>query len=307
MDLIPSTSGLVGLPECRGKTELRVSSWRRRAKSPRMPMIWQLCKRSYCRSAWPLRPRSILPAQRQEILRALNRLGDFAQKFLQVFVTVDESDVGGVDDQQIGRGVVEKEVLVGFDHFFEIFVAHGAFAGDIFFLQALLQHVGRGLKINHQVGGGQLLAKVVVVAIVGVEFLGVEMRAGEEFVFLKDEVGDHGLLRSRPQMGGAKLLEAPHKKSELGLEGRAAIAFIKRIKERIRLGLDDALRIQALAQDARQRTLADSDGTFHSNVAGEFEKIRHGFLGSLRALTGAMFPELAGYLGCGSGGNCGMS
>jgi hypothetical protein len=34
-----------------------------------------------------------LSAQRQEVLRALDRLGHFAQQFLQVFVAVDEINV----------------------------------------------------------------------------------------------------------------------------------------------------------------------------------------------------------------------
>jgi len=96
-----------------------------------------------------------------------------------------------------------------------------------------------------------------------------------------------------------ELLKAADQEGELSLKGGAAVAFVKRIEERIRLGLDDALRIQALAQDARQRALAHPDGSFHSNVAGEFEKIRHGFVGRLGALTASMFLELAGYLGCG--------
>jgi len=32
----------------------------------------------------------VLPAQRQEVLCALDGLGDFAQQFLQIFVAIDE-------------------------------------------------------------------------------------------------------------------------------------------------------------------------------------------------------------------------
>src|ERR1700686_1974333 len=38
-------------------------------------------------------PHRVLPTQRQEILRALDRLGDFTQQFLQVFVAIDEINV----------------------------------------------------------------------------------------------------------------------------------------------------------------------------------------------------------------------
>jgi hypothetical protein len=57
----------------------------------------------------------------------------------------------------------------------------------------------------------------------------------------------------------------------------------------IRFRFHHPLRIQSLGQNARQRTLADSDGPFDCNVPGEFEKIGHGL---------AMFSELAGYLVC---------
>ena len=47
------------------------------------------------------RSHGVLPAQRQEILRPLDGLRHFAEEFLQVFVAVDEIDVGGVDDEQV--------------------------------------------------------------------------------------------------------------------------------------------------------------------------------------------------------------
>jgi len=37
-----------------------------------------------------LQAHRVLPAQRQEVLCALDGLGDFAQQFLQIFVAIDE-------------------------------------------------------------------------------------------------------------------------------------------------------------------------------------------------------------------------
>src|SRR5260370_41179437 len=64
-----------------------------------------------------------LSAQRQEVLRAFDRLSHLAQQFLQVFVAVDEIDIGRINDQQVRRRVMKKEVFVGLNHFFQRFVA----------------------------------------------------------------------------------------------------------------------------------------------------------------------------------------
>jgi hypothetical protein len=98
-----------------------------------------------------LRAGRILTAQRQEILRALDRGGDFFQQFLQVFVAVDEVDLGSVHDQQVGLRVVKEKVFVGLHHFHQVILADGLFAGRVLFLQPLLQHFRRGLQIDDQV------------------------------------------------------------------------------------------------------------------------------------------------------------
>jgi hypothetical protein len=40
-----------------------------------------------------LRPHRLLPAQRQKVLGALDRLGHFAQQFLQILIAVDKINV----------------------------------------------------------------------------------------------------------------------------------------------------------------------------------------------------------------------
>src|SRR5664279_2167032 len=56
---------------------------------------------------------ALVRSQWQEVLRTSNRLTDSAQQRLQVFAALHEIDVGGIDDQQIGRCVVKEEVLIG--------------------------------------------------------------------------------------------------------------------------------------------------------------------------------------------------
>jgi len=209
-------------------------------------------------------------------LRAFDRLGHLAQQFLQVLVPIDEVDVGCVHDQQIRRSVVKKEVFVGFHYFFQIFVAHGALAGSILFLEALFQHLGRGLQVDHEIGRGQLRAEVVVVTIVGIQFLIGEVETGEEFVLFEDVIGDDGFMGARSDVKRLQLLKALHQKCELRLKRRASLAFVKRAEKRIGLGLHHALRIEALRQNPGKRAFADSDGTFYRNVPGQLEEISHG-------------------------------
>ena len=83
-------------------------------------------------------------------------------------------------------------------------------------------------------GRGQLIAEVVVVAVVRVEFVVVQIEAGKELVFFKDEICDDGLLRSRTQIQGLQLLEPPHQKCKLCLKRRPTLAFIKGVQKGIR-------------------------------------------------------------------------
>ena len=91
---------------------------------------------------------------------------------------------------------MKEEVLVGFGDLFDVIVTDARLRGRVLFLHALLQHIGRRLQINHQVRRGQLLAKVIVVAVVNLELRVTQIDAGEELVLLKDVVGDDALGRS---------------------------------------------------------------------------------------------------------------
>src|ERR1700675_2663184 len=253
--------------------QFRWIRWKRRT-NPR-------CRRpSSQKSRHPtnLRAGRFLAPQWQEILRTLDRRRDFFQQFLQVFVAIDKVDLGRVHDQQVGLRVVKEKMFVGLHHFHQVILADGLLAGRVLFLQPLLQHFRRGLQIDDQVGRRNLFAKIIEVAIVRIEFLIVEVEAGEELVFFKNVIGDDGLIRPRPQIERPQLLKAADQECQLGLEGSARFAFVKCLQKWIVFRLDDALGRQSLSENPRQCALPNSYGTFDRNVTGKLEKLGHRFV-----------------------------
>src|SRR5258708_5745995 len=237
-----------------------------------------------------LRAGRFLAAERQEVLRPFDRCGDFAQQFLQVFVALDEVNFRRVYDQQVRRRVVKEEVLVGFDDFFEVVLADGLLSRRVLLLQPLLQHLGSGLQVNHQVRRRHQLAEVVVVAVVGFEFLVVEVQVGKQLVFFKNEIGDDKFLRVRAQVERLQLLEAPNQKRELRLKRSPGLAFVKRAQQGSLLGIGDALGVQSFREDCRQRALAHAYGTFNCNVAREIKKLGHEVLNAKES-SSREYPE----------------
>jgi len=87
---------------------------------------------------------------------------------------------------------------------------------------------------------------------------------------LTDTVVGVGPGLERPQ-----LLVALDQERELGLEGCAALALVEGSQEGVVLGLDHALRVQALGDDVGQRRLAHPDGALDGDVTGKLEKVGH--------------------------------
>src|SRR5262249_31835830 len=145
-------------------------------------------------------------------------------------------------------------------------------ARSVLFLQSLLEHLRRGLQINDQVWRGQLLAKIVIVAIVRLELLVIEIQAGEKLVFLENEICNNRVLRIGAKIDRTELFKAADEKRELGLKRRPGLAIVESLQKLVVVGLHNSLCVQALGQNAGQRALPDPDGTFHGNVAGEFEQ-----------------------------------
>jgi hypothetical protein len=148
--------------------------------------------------------------------------------------------------------------------------------GAFFFFSRFLQHFRSRLQINHEVRRGNLFAKIIEVAIVGIEFLIVEIEAGEELVFFKNVIGDDSLIRMGTEIERTQLFEAPDQECQLCLEGGSRLALIERLQKRIVRRFDDALGRQALSENRCQGALAHAYGTFNRNVTGKFEKLGHG-------------------------------
>src|SRR4051812_35370329 len=170
---------------------------------------------------------------------------------------------------------MKEEVLVCFDDFFQVFFADRLFTRYIFLFQAFLQHLGRGLEIDHEVRRGQLVAKIIVVAVVGIEFLIIQVEICKQLVFFEDEIRDHEFLRARTEIQRAKLLEPLDQKRELRLESSAGLSLIKRSQEGVVLRVSNSLGIEPLGEDGRQRAFADAYGTFYRNIPREIEKLGH--------------------------------
>ena len=60
-------------------------------------------------------------AQGKKVLRAFNRILQSTQQLLKVGTALHKVDIRGIDDQEIGRRVMEEEVFVCAGHFLHVF------------------------------------------------------------------------------------------------------------------------------------------------------------------------------------------
>ena len=82
-----------------------------------------------------------------------------------------KSIIRGVDDEQVAGRVVEEEVFIGLGHLLDVLVADCLFVGDAFAFQPLLEHIRRGMQVDHQVRAlGISAAEDLVVAVVKRQF-----------------------------------------------------------------------------------------------------------------------------------------
>ena len=93
-------------------------------------------------------------AERKEVLRAFDGVLEAAEELLEVGAALDEIDVGGVDYEKVGGGVVKEEVLVGAGDFFDVFERDLGFVAGGFFGDAGAQDFGLGLEIDDEIGRG---------------------------------------------------------------------------------------------------------------------------------------------------------
>jgi len=102
-----------------------------------------------------------------------------AEELLEVFAALDEIDVGGVDDQEVGGGVAEEEMFVGAGDFLDVFGGDVGFVAGGFFGDAGAEDFGLGLEIDDQIGSGNVRGKGGVIALVELQLFVVEIEVGE--------------------------------------------------------------------------------------------------------------------------------
>jgi len=81
-------------------------------------------------------------------LGAFDGILEAAEELLEVFAALDEVDVGGVDDKEVGGGVTEEEVFVGVGDFFDVGGGDLGFVTGGFFSDAGAEDFGLGLEID---------------------------------------------------------------------------------------------------------------------------------------------------------------
>src|SRR6516162_5512503 len=150
-------------------------------------------------TAWPGLPANRPPillshqlaafSERQEILRTLYRFLQPSQQLLQVFVPRHEVYLRSIDYQQIGRFIVEKEMLVSPGNLLDIFRRNLVLVLYRFFGDSRAQHLGLGLQIDDQVGRGEFPRQQFVIPFVQLQFFVAEIQVGEDAVLLHQEIG----------------------------------------------------------------------------------------------------------------------
>jgi len=115
----------------------------------------------------PTRERKLFGgAEGEKVLGAFDGVLEAAEELLEVFATLDEIDVGGVDDQEVGGGVAEEEMFVGGGDFFDVFGRNLGFVAGGFFGDAGAEDFGLGLKVDDEIGSGNAGGERVVVTVV---------------------------------------------------------------------------------------------------------------------------------------------
>jgi len=84
----------------------------------------------------------------KEVLGAFYWFLEAAEELLKVLAALDEIDVGGVDDEEVGRGVAEEEVFVSRSDFFDVFGGDLGFVAGGFFGDAGAEDFRLGLEID---------------------------------------------------------------------------------------------------------------------------------------------------------------
>jgi hypothetical protein len=200
-------------------------------------------------------------------LGAFDGLLEAAQEELEVVAALDEIDVGGVDDEEVGGGVAKEEVFIGAGDFLDVFGGDVGFVAGGFFGDAGAKDFGLGLKIDDQVGSGNVGSEGFVIALVELEFGVIEIKVGEDAVFFHEEIGENR-AGSFDGEGFAEALLALDEEVHLGAKSGARLGFVKVGEKGIVLAIVDAAGVEAFGKDAGEGGFADAERAFNNDEAG---------------------------------------
>jgi hypothetical protein len=200
-------------------------------------------------------------------LGAFDGLLETFEEELEVLAALDEVDVGGVDDQEVGSGVMEEEMFVGAGDFLDVFGGNVGFVAGSFLGDARAEDFGLGLEIDDQVGSGNVHGEGFVVALVELELGVIEIEIGEDAVLFHEEVGEDG-AGSFDGEGFAEALLAFDEEVHLGAKGRAGLGVVEVGEEGIVLAIVDPSGVEAFGKDAGEGGFADAERAFDDDEAG---------------------------------------
>src|SRR5690606_30243911 len=212
---------------------------------------------------------SRLNERRIEIVAAMPHGADLFEQQGEIAIAIGEIYLRGVDDQQWRIIVVQKEFAVGSVYFFEIGSVDALLVPDAALTDALRQHIGGGLQINHQIGRGCVQRQLLVDLVVERVFIGVEIDACEQSILGNEKVCDSGRCEQIALAPVLQLLCALEQEKQLRRQRDLARIAVEALEKRILVGLfEHDLMAEGFRQAPRQRGLADADRAFHSNELG---------------------------------------
>src|SRR6266571_1528589 len=207
-------------------------------------------------------------AEGEEVLGALDGFLEAAQEKLEVVAALDEVNVRGVDDQEIGSSVAKEEVFVGARDFLDVFEGDATFVAGSLFDDAGAEDFGLGLEIDDEIGGGKVRGEGFVVALVELELFVGEVEIGEDAVLLHEEIGEER-AGSFDGEGFAEALLALDEKVHLGAEGGAGFYIVEIGEEGIVLAIVDAAGVEAFGEDSGEGGFADAQRAFNDDETGK--------------------------------------
>jgi len=203
-------------------------------------------------------------------LRAFDGLLEAAKQELEVCAALDEINVGGVDDQEVGGSVAEEEVFIGAGNFLDVFGGDMGFVAGGFFGDTRAEDFGLGLEVDDQIGSRDVRGEGFVVTLVELELGVVEIEVGEDAVLFHEEIGEDR-AGSINREGFAEALLALDEEVHLRAKSAAWLGFVEIGEEGIVFAIVDAAGVEAFGKDAGESGFADAQGAFNDHEAGRLE------------------------------------